>query len=154
MINSDRLSTTDSDTGTAPATESVVEETKADLKPVDQSSYPVNESEQGSEADETNREGSFTRRALLVKAGWTVPVILAVGLPSTVLAHVTSPGRHHDKPKGHFDWPKKNHRPDTGKKSHWPDTGKKSHWPDTDKKKHWPDIGEKKHSHHYDRLWW
>jgi hypothetical protein len=90
--------------------------------------------EQGSEA---NRESSLTRRALL-KAGWAVPVILAVGLPSTVLAGATSPSsHHHDKPKGHFDiWPKK------------------KHWPDFDKKKHWPDDDKKKDSHHYDRLWW
>jgi hypothetical protein len=101
---------------------------------VDQSSFPVNEPEQGSEA---NRESSLTRRALL-KAGWAVPVILAVGLPSTVLAGATSPSsHHHDKPKGHFDiWPKK------------------KHWPDFDKKKHWPDDDKKKDSHHYDRLWW
>jgi hypothetical protein len=65
-------------------------------------------------------------------------VILTVGLPSTVLAGATSPsGRHHDKPKGHFDiWPKK------------------KHWPDFDKKKHWSDDDKKKDSHHYDRLWW
>jgi hypothetical protein len=134
MINADTISTTDSENGKSPATESVVEEIKAGLKPVDQSSFPVNEPEQGSEA---NRESSLTRRALL-KAGWAVPVILAVGLPSTVLAGATSPSsHHHDKPKGHFDiWPKK------------------KHWPDFDKKKHWPDDDKKKDSHHYDRLWW
>ena len=152
MINSDRRSTTDSDKGTPAATESIVEEIKADLK-------PVNEPEQGSEANEPNRESSFTRRALLLKAGWAVPVILAVGLPSTVLAGKTSPSRCSDhKPKGHF-WPEKHHRPDFDKK-HWPDFDKK-HGPDFDKKhgpdfdkKHWPDFDKKKHSHHYDRLWW
>jgi hypothetical protein len=111
MINSDRISTTDSDKGKPPTTESVVEEIKVDLKPLDQSSYPVNEPEQGSEANEPNRESSVTRRAL-IKAGWAVPVILAVGLPSTVLAGKTSPSRKH----------------------HFPDFDKK-HWPDTDKKK-------------------
>ena len=134
MINADTIRTTDSENGKSPATDSVVEEIKAGLKPVDQSSFPANEPEQGSEA---NRESSLTRRALL-KAGWAVPVILAVGLPSTVLAGATSPSsHHHDKPKGHFDiWPKK------------------KHWPDFDKKKHWPDDDKKKDSHHYDRLWW
>jgi hypothetical protein len=128
MINADTIRTTDSENGKSPATDSVVEEIKAGLKPVDQSSFPANEPEQGSEANEPNRESSLTRRALL-KAGWAVPVILAVGLPSTVLAGATSPSsHHHDKPKGHFDiWPKK---------------------------KHWPDFDKKKDSHHYDRLWW
>ena len=146
MINSDRISTTDSDKGKPRATESVVEEIKADLKPVDQSSPPVNEPEQGSEANEADRESSLTRRALL-KAGWAVPVILAVGLPSTVLAGATSPsGCHNHKPKGHCDiWPKKKHWPDTGKKKHWPDMGDKKHWPDIGKKKHWADMGDKKH---------
>jgi len=126
MINSDRISTTDSDKGKPPATESVVEEIKADWKPVDQSSSLVNEPEQGSEANEPNRESSFTRRALLLKAGWAVPVILAVGLPSTVLAHATSPVRH---PHFHriLHFLKENHRPDTDKK---------------------------KHPHHHDPLWW
>ena len=63
MISSDRISTNDSDKGKTPATESVVEEIKADLKPVDQSSSPFNEPEQGSEANEPNRESSVTRRA-------------------------------------------------------------------------------------------
>jgi hypothetical protein len=127
MINSDTISTTDSDKGKSPATESVVEELKAGLKPVDQSSSPVNEPEQGSEANAPNRESSLTRRALLLKAGWAVPVILTVGLPATVLAGATSPsGRHHDKPKGHFDIFKKKH----------------SHHDDHH------------HDHHYDRLWW
>ena len=169
MINSDRISTTDSDKGNPRVTESVVKEIKADLKPVDQSSPRVNGPEQGSEANETNRESSLTRRALL-KAGWAAPVILAVGLPSTVLAGVTSPSGHHDcKPKGHVDiWPKKKHWPDRDKKKHWPGRDKKKHWPDTDKKKHWPDIGEKKHwpdigkkkhwpdtdkKKHFDRFW-
>jgi hypothetical protein len=162
MIND--ISTTDSDKGKPPATESIVEEIKADLKPVDQSSSPVDEPEQGSEANEPNRESSVTRRALL-KAGWAVPVILAVGLPSTVLAGVTSPSKCPDhKPKRHFDnWPKKKHWPDTDKKKHWPDadkkkdwpdTDKKKDWPDTDKKKHWPDADKKKDPHHFDRLWW
>ena len=135
MINSDTISTTDSDQGKSPATEPAVEEIKADLKPVDQSSSPVNEPEQGSEANVPNRESSLTRRALLHKAGWAVPVILAVGLPSTVLAGITSPsGRHDHKPNHHFDnWPKKNHWPDSDKK-HWPDSDKK-HWPDSDKTK-------------------
>jgi len=132
MINADTISTTDSENGKSPATESVAEEIKAGLKPVDQSSFPVNEPEQGSEA---NRESSLTRRALL-KAGWAVPVILTVGLPSTVLAGATSPSsHHHDKPKCDFDF------------------FKKKHWPDFDKK-HWPDDNKKKDSHHYDRLWW
>jgi hypothetical protein len=127
MINSDTISTTDSDKGKSPATESVVEELKAGLKPVDQSSSPVNEPEQGSEANAPNRESSLTRRALLLKAGWAVPVILTVGLPATVLAGATSPsGRDHDKPKGHFDIFKKKH----------------SHHDDHH------------HDHHYDRLWW
>ena len=174
MINSDTISTTDSDKGKPSATEPAVEEIKADLKPVDQSSSPVNEAEQGSEANEPNRESSLTRRALLHKAGWAVPVILAVGLPSTLLAGMTSPSRHHDhKPKHHFDgWPKKNHSPHTGNKKHWFDRDDKKHWPDidkkkpgrqeghhhwdwpdTDKKKHWPDTDKKKH-HYFDRLWW
>ena len=136
MINSDRISTTDSDKGKPSAMESTVEEIKADLKPVDQSSSPVNEPEQGSEANEPNRESSFTRRALLLKAGWAVPVILAVGLPSTVLAGKTSPARCPDhKPKGHFD--------------NWP---KKKHWGNTDDKKHWGNT-DKKHPHHFDRFW-
>ena len=72
-------------------------------------------------------------------------MILTVGLPSTVLAGMTSPSRRHDhKPKGDF-WPKKNHGPD---KNYWPG---KDHWFD---KKHWPDDDKKKDSHHYDRLWW
>jgi hypothetical protein len=148
MINSDTISTTDSDKGKPPATEPGVE-IKADWKPVDQSSPPVNEPEQGSEANEPNREGSLTRRALLLKAGWAVPVILAVGLPSTVLAGMTSPSRHHHhKPKRHFDcWPKKKHSPDIDKKKHHWD------WPDSDKKKHWPDTDKKKHPY-FDRLWW
>jgi hypothetical protein len=173
MIYSDTISTTDSDKDKSPATKPALEEIKADLKPVDQSSSPVNEPEQGSEANEPNREGSLTRRALLHKAGWAVPVILAVGLPSTVLAGMTSPSRHHDhKPKHHFDcWPKKKHSPhtdkkkhwfDTDKKKHWPDTDKKKHWFDTDKKKHWPDADKKGHwpdadkkkPHYFDRLWW
>ena len=160
MINSDTISTTDSDQGKSPATEPAVEEIKADLKPVDQSSSPVNELEQGSEANVPNRESSLTRRALLHKAGWAVPVILAVGLPSTVLAGITSPsGRHDHKPNHHFDnWPKKNHWPDSDKK-HWPDSDKK-HWPDSDKKhwpdsdkKHWPDT-DKKHSPDSDKKRW
>lgn len=127
MINSDRISTTGSDKGKPPVTDSVVEEIKAGLRRADQSSFPVNEPDQGSAADEPNRESSLTRRALL-KAGWAVPVILTVGLPSTVLAGATSPsGRHPQKPKGHFDWPKKKH----------------SHHHDKDH-----------HSHHHDRLWW
>ena len=65
MINSDTISTNDSDKGKPPATEPAVEEIKADLKPVDQSSSPFNEPEQGSEANEPNRESSLTRRALL-----------------------------------------------------------------------------------------
>jgi hypothetical protein len=124
MINSDTISTTDSDKGKPPATEPGVE-IKADWKPVDQSSPPVNEPEQGSEANEPNREGSLTRRALLLKAGWAVPVILAVGLPSTVLAGKTSPSRHH-KPIRHF----------------------------LHEKKHRPDTPKKKHPHNFDQLWW
>jgi len=136
MINADTIRTTDSENGKSPATDSVVEEIKASLKPVDQSSFPANEPEQGSEANEPDRESSFTRRALLLKVGWAVPVILAVGLPSTVLAGMTSPSRGHDhKPKCDFDF------------------FKKKHWPDFDKK-HWPDDNKKKDSHHYDRLWW
>jgi hypothetical protein len=117
MVNSDRISTTDSDKDKPPATESVVEEIKADLKPVDQSSSLVNEPEQGSEANEPNRESSFTRRALLRKAGWAVPVILAVGLPSTVLAGATSPSHPHFRRIVHH-WIKKKHGPDTDKKKH------------------------------------
>jgi hypothetical protein len=133
MINSGKISTTDSDKGKLPATESVVEVIKAGLKPVDQSSFPVNEPEQGSEANGPDRESSLTTRRALLKAGWAVPVILTVGLPSMVLAGATSPsGRHDHKPKGHFD--------------------KKKHWFDFDKKKHRPDFDKKKH--HYDRLWW
>ena len=71
MINSD--TTTDSDEGKPPATEPAVEEINADLKPVDQSRSPVNEPGQGSEANEPNRESSFTRRALLLKAGAGCP---------------------------------------------------------------------------------
>jgi hypothetical protein len=144
MINSDGISTTDSDITKPSATESAVEETKADLKPVDRSSSPVNEPERGFEANEPNREGSFTRRALLLKAGWAVPVILAVGLPSTVLAGMTSPSRHDHKPKGDF-WPKKHHGFD---KDHGFD--KKHEFDEKD----WFDTDKKKHSHHYDRLWW
>jgi hypothetical protein len=151
MINSDTTSTTDSDKGKPPATGPAVEEIKADLKPVDKSSSPVNEPEQGSEANEPNRESSLTRRALLLKAGWAVPVILTVGLPSTVLAGMTSPSRGHDhKPKCDF-WPKKNHgfhKNHGADKNYWPG---KDHWFD---KKHWPDDNKKKDSHHYDRLWW
>jgi hypothetical protein len=135
MINSDTISTTDSDKGKPSATESAVEEIKADLKPVDQSSSPVNEPEQGSEASEPNRESSFTRRALLLKAGWAVPVILAVGLPSTVLAGATSPSRHHDFFKHLHDFFNHHHRHDHHD----------HHGHDTDKKKH---------PHHFDRLWW
>jgi hypothetical protein len=145
MINADTISGTDSENGKFPATESGGEEIKAGLNPVDQSSFPVNEPEQGSEANEPNRESSLTRRALLLKAGWAVPVILTVGLPATVLAGMTSPSRGHDhKPKCDF-WPKKNHGSD---KNYWPG---KDHWFD---KKHWPDDNKKKDSHHYDRLWW
>jgi hypothetical protein len=124
MINPDRISTTDSDKG-PPATESVVEEIKADLKPVDQSGSLVNEAEQGSEANEPNRESSLTRRALLLKAGWAVPVILAVGLPSTVLAGAKSPVGHPHVRRIVHHWLKKKHGPD-----------------------------KKKHPHHHDRLWW
>ena len=143
MINSD--GTTDSEKGKPAATESVVEEIKADLELVDQSSSPVDEPDQGSEANEPNRVSSFTRRALLLKAGWAVPVILAVGLPTMVLAGKTSPKRHPDhKPSGHKKWP------DPGKKHSHHDYK----WPDPAKKKDWPDPAKKEHSHHYDRLWW
>jgi hypothetical protein len=139
MINSDKISTTDSDKG------KLVEVIKAGLKPVDQPSFPVNEPEQGSEANEPNRESSFTTRRALLKAGWAVPVILTVGLPSMVLAGATSPVRRHDhKPKGHFDCPPK--------KKHSFDFDKKKHSFDFDKKKDWPDFDKKKH--HYDPLWW
>ena len=62
----------------------------------------------------------FTRRALLLKAGWAVPVILAVGLPSTVLAGMTSPSRRHDhKPKRDFDLAQEKPLADTATKTHW-----------------------------------
>jgi hypothetical protein len=175
MINSDTISTTDSDNGKPPATESGVEEIKADLKAGDQSSFPVNEPEQRSEANEPNRESSLTRRALLLKAGWAVPVILSVGLPSTVLAGIASPVRHHHKPhdpkhKGHFDfWPKKKHGFDDDKKrwfdndkKHWFDDGKKrwfddakkKPWFDDDKKKHGFDTDKKKHGSDDDKKRW
>jgi hypothetical protein len=156
MINSGGISTTDSDKNKSAATESAVGEIEAGLQRGAQPSSSGDEREQGSEANEADRESSLTRRAVL-KAGWAVPVILAVGLPSTVLAGATSPSGCHDhKPKGHSgSWPKKKHWPDTdkkkhwwsdrGEKKHWPDIGKKKHWPDTGDKKHWPDIGDKKH---------
>ena len=85
----------------------------------------------------------FTRRALLLKAGWAVPVILAVGLPSTVLAGMTSPSRRHDhKPKGHLlaqEKPRVRQKPRVTDKKHWSD---KNYWPGKDHwfdKKHWPD---------------
>jgi hypothetical protein len=167
MITSDTISTT----AKPPATEPAVEEIKADWNPVDQSGSSVNQPEQGSEANAPDRESSLTRRALLVKTGWAVPVILAVGLPSTVLAGMTSPSGHHDhKPIRHDSWSKKKHSPHSDKKKHWPDTDNKKHsfdndkkkqWPDPDnkkawfdpdKKKQWPDTDNKKH-HYYDRLW-
>src|SRR5262249_47812414 len=64
--------------------------------------------ESGPEAEQARREATFSRRALL-RAGWVAPVILTVGLPSTVFAgsgrHVDTPhadGGHIDAP-GHFD---------------------------------------------------
>jgi hypothetical protein len=151
MINSDTITTTDSDKGNSPAREPAVAEIKSDLKTVDQSSSSANQPEQGSAANEPDRESSLTRRALLLKAGWAVPVILAVGLPSTVLAGMTSPsGKHDHKPirpkkKHWFDTDKKKHWPHSDKKKHWFDTDKKKHWPDTDNKKDWPDTDKKKH---------
>jgi hypothetical protein len=146
MINSDGMSTTDSDKDKPAATESAVEEIEAGFRRVAQPSSSGDEREQGSEANEADRESSLTRRAVL-KAGWAIPVILAVGLPSTVLAGATSPSVCHDhKPKGHSHlWPKKKHWPDTDKKKHWSHRGEKKHWPDIGKKKQWPDVGDKKH---------
>jgi hypothetical protein len=152
MINSDTISTTDSHKGKAPATKPPVEEIKAGLKPADQSGSSVNQPEQGSEANAPDRESSLTRRALLVKTGWAVPVILAVGLPSTVLAGMTSPSGHHDhKPIRHDSWSKKKHSPHSDKKKHWPNTDNKKHSFDNDKKKHWPDTDNKKHSFDNDK---
>ncbi len=62
------------------ATESVNKGNTADLRVEEESISKVNKDECGLETKHASREASFTRRAV-IKAGWIVPVILAVGLP-------------------------------------------------------------------------
>ncbi len=48
--------------------------------------------------EKTDHEVSLTRRAL-IKAGWTVPVILAIGLPSGDVFAKSSRGHGHGQSK-------------------------------------------------------
>ncbi len=55
-------------------------------------------------SEKTDREVSITRRAV-IKAGWAVPVILAIGLPNGDVFAKSTTGKRYKKPKK----PKKGH---------------------------------------------
>ena len=59
------------------ATDPVLEDITADSKIRGEPVFDVNESEERG----SNDERKISRRELLIKAGWTIPVILAIGLP-------------------------------------------------------------------------
>lgn len=98
-MSADRKGLTDSDTERTSATESADDSSAADPQAIDRSVSEVNEPEQGSAAEQSSRQQTFSRRALIA-AGWAVPVILAVGLPPGALAQAVqcSP------PSSHFDF--------------------------------------------------
>ena|SRR5215831_6508240 len=75
---------------TEPVTEGVTRGSKAMEEPV----LEKNESEPRMMIDRTDREISFSRRALL-QAGWIVPVVFAVGLPKNIYAGSPAPSPGH-----------------------------------------------------------
>lgn len=101
-MSSDPVSNADSAEQRLGATEPPAKRAPA-IKPVEETVARLDEAEQGSPEERPDR---VTKRALLIKAGWAIPVILAVGLPQRALAQ--SPiGRtsHSDASFGHTDTP-------------------------------------------------
>src|SRR5437868_4294224 len=80
------------------------EEEQSNLENQKPTSEPDEQGDAPSPGEREDRQASFTRRAIL-QAGWTVPVVVAVGVPRAVfagseLAHVDTP---HGDSLGTFD---------------------------------------------------
>jgi hypothetical protein len=101
-MSSDQIKQSDADDKRSRATELLSHEIGADSIAAASRVSDVNEPVSGSQQGQTRRE--FSRRAL-IRAGWAVPVILAVGLPQRVGA--MSPVLHNDG--GHDDGVEQTH---------------------------------------------
>ena len=100
-MNSDETRKPDSDKKRSDAIDPIADASATGSTGEDADVAERSEPDRGLDIEQATRQASFSRRALL-EAGWSVPVILAVGLPAQATA--ASPGRtHSDNTRKHSD---------------------------------------------------